>query len=123
MAERIHLGGITNTTLHLEEDGTLHIEEKIDAAPILEWTKACRDNRFSAEDTLDGMARYEGEVPVTIYLEECRKRGMTFDQAMQTLGTQEGDFILMSILYNPQYAKLRAAPNTRDAHVIVKGTR
>jgi hypothetical protein len=123
VAERFHLGGLTNTTLHVESDGTLHIEEKLDAEPILDWTKACRDNRFSAEDTLDGMARYEGEVPVTIYLAECKKRGMDHHTAMRTLGTPEGDIILMSILYDPLYAKLRAAPSTRDAHVIVKGAR
>ncbi len=123
MAERTYLGGVTNTVIHTETDGTIHVEERQDLEPILNWTKACRDGRFSGEDVLDGMARYEGEVPFTIYLEECKRRGMDRHKAMQALGTAEGDIILTSILYDPKNALLRAAPSTRDAHVIVKGKR
>lgn len=121
MAEQVHLGGVTNTTLHIETDGTMHVEEKVDAAPILDWTKACRDNRFGAPD--DDFGRYEGEVPVTEYLKECRKRGMDHHKAMQTLGTPEGDLILLSILYDPQNAKMRAAPVLRDPRIRMKGLR
>lgn len=117
MAEREFLGGVTNTTLHFETDGTMHVEEKQDVEPILEYTAAARNNRFSA-DALDGMMRHEGEIPFTVFQEECRLRNVPC-----RLGGAEADAVIEAILRDPKYANFRAAPPQRDAHIKIKGLR
>lgn len=115
MADKHYLGGVTNTTMHIEADGTTHIEEKQDCEPIMDYAAAGRNNRFDA-DCLDGMAQHVAEVPAVIYLEECRKRGVTPFSA-------EGDIVMEWIIAQPQYAKFLAAPKVRDPRVIIKGAR
>jgi hypothetical protein len=121
MAEREFLGGVTNTTLHFESDGTLHIEEKQDAEPILDYTHAARNHRFDAYSD-SGEYRHEAEIPVTVYLAECKKRGMDWAQAMRALGGLEGTIVIESILADPQYAKFRASPRV-DPQFRIKGLR
>ncbi len=115
MAEKTYLGGVTHTTLHQEEDGTTVIEEKQDCEPIMDYAAAGRNARFSA-DSCDGMLRHEAEIPAVIFLEECRKRGVT-------PFSKESDLVMEWIIANPDYAKFRAAPTVRDARIIVKGSR
>ena len=116
MSEREFLGGVTNTTLHFETDGTMHVEEKQDVEPILEYTAAARNNRFSA-NALDGMLRHEGEIPFTVFQEECRIRGIPAHFG------PEADAVIEAILRDPKYANFRAAPPQRDAGIIIKGLR
>lgn len=118
MAEREFLGGLTNTTLHFE-DGKLVIEEKQDAEPILDYAHAARNHRFSA-DACDGMLRHEGEIPWTVFQEECRLRGLP---PVGTLGTEAGDAVIDAILNDPKYAKFRTAPHQRDPRIQMKGLR
>lgn len=115
MADREHLGGLTNTTLHFESDGTLHVEEKQDCAPILEYTKAARNNRFDAS-ACDGMLRHVAEIPVVEYIKWCREAGVQ-------MWSKEADLIVEKKLADPAYALLLAAPTLRDPHVIIKGLR
>lgn len=117
MTERTYLGGVTNTVLHQEHDGTLIVEEKQDAEPILEYTHAARNHRFGASSS-DGSMRHEAEIPMVIFIDECRKRGVA-----PRLGSAEADMVIEAIMADPQYAKFRAAPVLRDPRVIMKGLR
>lgn len=109
------LGGVTNTTLHFEADGTLHVEEKMDCEPILDYTHAARNHRFDAYSP-DGDFKHEAEVPAVVYVDECRKRGVA-------PFSKEGDVVMEWILAQPQYAKFLAAPKVRDPRVRIKGLR
>lgn len=115
MAERIYVGGVTNTTLHLESDGTIITEEKQDCEGIMDYTHAARNNRFDA-DSCDGMLRHVAEIPMTVYIEECRKVGAL-------LFSKEADLVMESILANPAYARFIAAPKVRDPRIIMRGVR
>lgn len=115
MADKEYLGGVTHTTLHLEHDGTLHVEEKQDVEPILDYTHAARNHRFSA-DALDGMVQHVAEVPMVVFIDECRKRGVTPFSA-------ESDLVMEAIIADPKYAAFRAAPTMRDPRVKIKGLR
>jgi hypothetical protein len=117
MAERIYLGGVTNTRLHIETDGTMHVEEIQDAEPILEYAHAARNHRFSA-DVMDGMMRHEAEIPFVDFQRECEKRGI-----VPSLGSIEATAVMEAMLRDPQYAKFLAAPKTRDPRTIIKGLR
>lgn len=115
MADKEVLGGITNTTLHFESDGTLHVEEKQDAEPILEYTHAARNSRFDSY-VCDGMLKHEAEVPAVVFIDECRKRGVR-------PFSPESDLVMEWIIAQPEYAKFRAAPAVRDPRIILKGSR
>lgn len=115
MAEREFLGGVTNTTLHVEADGTLHIEEKQDAEPILEYTKAARDHRFDA-NVCDGMLQHVAEIPMVEYIRWCREAGVR-------MFSSDADLVVEKKLADPAYAKLRAAPTLRDPHILMRGKR
>lgn len=117
MADKEYLGGVTHTTLHLEADGTMHIEEKQDVEPILNYTHAARNHRFDA-NALDGMMRHEAEIPFTVFQEECKKRGV-----VPSLGSKEAEMVIEAILADPKYALFRAAPTVRDPRIIMKGAR
>lgn len=117
MADKEFLGGVTNTTLHFEDDKMI-VEEVIDAEPILEYASAARNHRFSA-DACGGMMRHEAEIPWTVFIEECRKRGLQ----PSIFGSELGDKVIDEIIRDPQYAKFRAAPVTRDPRIIMKGLR
>lgn len=117
MADREYLGGSTNTVIHTETDGTIHIEERQDVEPILHYTDAMRNHRFDAY-AADGMLRHEAEIPFTIFQKECQKRGV-----VPSLGSAEAELVIESILADPQYARFRAAPTMRDPHIIMKGLR
>jgi len=115
MADKEFLGGVTNTTLHMESDGTLHVEEKQDVEPILNYTHAARNHRFSA-DVMDGMMQHVAEVPFVVFQEECQKRGVR-------PFSPESDIVMELILADPKYAAFRAAPSVRDPRIKIKGLR
>lgn len=122
MAERAYLGGLTNTVVHTETDGTIHIEERQDCAPILDWTKALRNQRFGGESSDFG--QYEGEVPMVVYMKEAKRiLGVDHAGAIAALGNDQGQLVIEAIMRNPEYAHLRVAPNLRDPRVIMKGLR
>lgn len=114
MADKEVLGGVTNTTLHFEHDGTMHVEEKQDVEPILDYTHAARNHRFSA-DACDGLMQHVAEVPMVVFIDECRKRGV------QPF-SKESDLVMEAIIADPQYAKFRAAPKL-DPRIRIKGLR
>jgi hypothetical protein len=115
MADKVYLGGVTDTVLHLESDGVIHIEERQDAAPILDYAHAARNHRFDA-NVCDGLMRHVAEVPMTMYIQWCRDAGVQLFSA-------EADLVLEKKLQDPQYIKLLAAPKVRDPRIIMKGLR
>lgn len=115
MADKFVVGGVTNTTMHFEEDGTIHVEEKQDAEGILDYAAAGRNNRFNA-DTLDGMMQHVAEVPMVEYIRWCR-------EANVQMFSPEADVILELKLRDAANAKMLAAPKVRDPRVIIKGAR
>lgn len=117
MSKREFIGGATNTVIHTETDGTMHIEERQDVEPILDYTHAARNHRFSA-DALDGMYRHEGEIPFTVFQDECQKRGV-----YPSVSTEAGTMVIEAILADPKYACFRAAPTQRDPRIRIKGKR
>lgn len=122
MAERLYLGGVTNTVIHTETDGTVHVEERQDCEPILDWTQALRNQRFGA-DTSD-IGQYEAEVPVTVYLKKAKEvLGVDHATAVRLLGTDQGQMVIELILRDPENKNLLVAPKLRDPRVIMKGLR
>lgn len=117
MADREFIGGVTNTVITTETDGTLYVEESQDVEPILNYTHAARNHRFNA-DSCDGMLRHEGEIPFTIFQEECKRRGV-----VPNIASAEGTMVIEAILADPKYALFRAAPSVRDPHIILRGLR
>lgn len=112
MTERIHLGGMTNTTVHIETDGTIHVEEKQDAQAILDRNQQKRDHRFSGS----GDFREAFDIPMVLvkqWQKECGAR-MLSDEHMAYMNAK---------LREPEFRYLNSAPPMRDAHVIVKGAR
>lgn len=115
MADRIYVGGVTNTVLHLESDGTIVTEERQDCEGILDYAKAGRDNRFDAE-SCDGMLRHVAEVPMVEYIAWCREAGVK-------MFTPEADLVMELKLQSPDNAMMLAAPKVRDARIIMRGVR
>ncbi|MES2958460.1 MAG: hypothetical protein V4792_09740 [Pseudomonadota bacterium] len=113
MAERTYLGGITNTVLHSESDGTLIVEERQDCESILDHCAAMRNERFSDAGT---EFRELCTIPMTVLLEWCREAGVS-------PLSNEADFVIEKKLRDSMYAKLRSGPTVRDAHIIIKGAR
>lgn len=114
MTERIHLGGITNTTLHIEANGAITVEEKQDCQAILEANQRGRDHRFDARSK-DGFYEEVATIPMVPYLDACRKA--------QQQPFAMPDLVMESMLRDPQYAKFLSAPKVRDPHVRMRGVR
>jgi hypothetical protein len=115
MPEHLYLGGITNTTIHEETDGTLHVEQKQDCQAILDLNQRKRDHRFSAESP-EGFVHEVANIPMVPYLEECKKAGVTpFSEA--------ADLVMEKMLVDPKYFKFLATPRLADPHIIIKGAR
>lgn len=114
MAERINLGGVTNTTVHFETDGTVIVEEKQDCAGILDSNQRQRDHRFDAWSP-EGTVQEVAEVPMTEYLKKCREINQT--------PFASPDVAMELILKDPQFAKFLTAPKLRDPHIRMRGAR
>lgn len=117
MGNREFFGGATNAQMIFETDGTMHVLESQDVAPILDYTHAARNARYDAS-ACDGMLRHEAEIPFTVFKEECLKRGVA-----PSLGSKEADLVIEAIMADPKYALFRAAPKTRDPRIIMKGAK
>lgn len=115
MAERTYLGGLTNTTIHQESDGTVIVEEKQDCQSILDRNQQKRDHRFNAASP-SGEFHEVADIPMVPYLDECRKAGCA-------PFSKEGDLVMERMLMDPKYAKFISAPTLRDPHIIIKGAR
>lgn len=115
MAHSEFLGGVTNTTLHFETDGTLHVEEKQDCEPILDFTHAARNYRFDASTSKRDM-RHVAEVPMVEMIRWAREAGVG-------IFSREMSVILEKKLQDPQYTKFLAAPKQRDPRIIITGLR
>lgn len=114
MANRIHLGGVTNTTLHQEADGSVIVEEKQDCESILEHNQRGRDHRFSSKSP-SGDFQEVANVPMVPYLDKCREIGQApFAQP---------DVAMELLLRDPKYAKFLCAPKQRDPRIVITGTR
>lgn len=116
MAERVFLGGLTNTEMIFESDGTTHIRDHVDAEPILDYAAACRNNRYSGMSP-EGTLQHVAEIPIPLVMQWAREAGLGNDQLMG----QEMSIIIEKKLQDPQYAKLLAAPTLRDPHIIMRG--
>jgi hypothetical protein len=114
MADKDFLGGVTNTTLHYDTDGTVTVEEKLDVQSILDHNQRGRDHRFSATSP-EGNFREVANVDMVTYLNKCREIGQQI--------FAEPDVAMELILADPAYAKLRSAPSVTDPHIIIRGAR
>lgn len=117
MADREHLGGVTNTTLHFEADGTMHVEEKQDCEPVLDLNARMRNERFSAVSA-SGDFTDVANVPVVVLLQWSREAGLG-----NNIYCREFEVIMEKKLQLPEYAKFLTAPKVRDAHIIMRGIR
>jgi len=114
MTERINLGGVTNTTVHIEQDGTTIVEEKQECGDILDRNQKKRDHRFDSWSP-DGFVQEVAEIPMVPYLDLCRKIGQ------QPFSTP--DIAMELILKDPQFAKFLTAPKLRDPRIRMRGKR
>jgi hypothetical protein len=114
MTERINLGGMTNTTVHIETDGTIHVEEKQDCQAILDSNQRKRDHRFDSWSP-EGFVQEVAEIPEVEYLKMCRKIGQ------QPFSTP--DIAMELILRDPEFAKCLTAPKLRDPRIRMRGAR
>lgn len=114
MGERVNLGGVTNTTLHYEADGSLTVEEKQDCEGILDHNQRGRDHRFDSYSP-SGDFQEVANIPMVPYLDKCREIGQT--------PFASPDIAMELILRDPQYAKFLSAPKVRDPRIRMKGMR
>jgi hypothetical protein len=114
MAYRQYLGGITDTVIHTETDGTTYIEERQDCEAIFDLNQRKRDHRYSSASP-EGFVHEIANVPMVIYQQKC-----------QDIGQQlfaEPDIAMELILKDPAYSRCLAAPKVRDPHIIIRGAR
>lgn len=113
MADRIYLGGMTNTVLHCEADGTIVVEEKQDAQSILDQNARKRNERFAGKS---GDFQESFDVPMVLLIrwqQEC-KQPMFSDEHMAYVDAK---------LRMPEFQYLTVAPKLRDPHILITGAR
>lgn len=114
MADKQFLGGVTNTTLYHESDGTIIVEEKQDCESILDHNQRGRDHRFSSHSP-SGDFQEVANIPMVPYLDKCREIGQT--------PFASPDIAMELILRDPKYSKFLSAPKQRDPHIKIIGSR
>lgn len=115
MADKFHIPGAVDTVLHMETDGTLHVEHVQDCTGILDYTKAMRDHRYSAMSP-EGFVAHVAEVPAVLLMEWAREAGCgLFDDEMS--------IVMEKKLQQPEYAYLLAAPKLADPHIVIRGAK
>jgi hypothetical protein len=119
MAERIHIGGITNSTLHIETDGTMHVEDKLDVQNILDANAAERNQRFSAASP-DGDFYGHARIDLVTLHRWADEAGIPRTEILNSL---EFAYVMEKKLLDPENAKFLIAPKVRDPRVIIKGAR
>ena len=115
MTEKYRLGGVTNTTVYQESDGTIHVQEFQDCQSILDSNQAKRDHRFDSWSPL-GTVREEFQIPMVL-VEKWRQ------ECGHPMFSEEHMAYMDRELKKPEYAYVSAAPKMRDPHVIVRGAR
>lgn len=112
MAERLYLGGFTDTVLHRETDGTVIVEERQDCASILDANHRKREHSFGHA----GEFQEAFDVPMVEVLRWQRECGAD-------LFSDEHMAYMESKLRMPEYKNLTTAPKVRDPHIKIRGAR
>lgn len=115
MAEKTYLGGMTNTVLHQESDGTLIVEEFQDCEAILDSNARKRNERFSASSP-EGFVQESYDIPMVLFNRWKLECG-------HEIFSREFEEYMNSQLKLPEFKYLVSAPCLRDPHIIVKGAR
>lgn len=75
MADKLFIGGITNTTI-VQEDGKTYVHDVVDAEPALNRVKEL--SRLNHEHLVRRDEFYEeANIPFTVFQEWCREAGVT----------------------------------------------
>ena len=108
-----YLGGVTDTVIHHEADGSVIVEERQDAQAILDANARKRNERFHAGSDF---AQEAYDIPMVLMIKWQQECGATMlsDEHMAYVDRQ---------LKMPEYAYLTAAPKLRDPRIIMKGLR
>lgn len=114
MADKIYIPGAVDAVMHVESDGVIHVEHVQDVEPILDYTHAARNHRYSAVSP-GGFVAHVAEVPAVVLMEWAREAGLT------NLFCAEMSVVMESKLRDPKYAKLLAAPTMTDPRIIMRG--
>lgn len=117
MAERFNLGGLLNTTLHIESDGSAVLEEKMDAQTIIDANAAERNHRFSGASP-GGTVHAYARIPETEALKWAREAGLG-----NNIYGREFEIVMELQLKKPENAYMLTAPTVRDPRIIIKGNR
>ena len=115
MGDRFHIPGAVDAVMHLETDGTLHVEHVQDVEGILDYAKAGRDNRYSAMSP-EGFVAHVAEVPVVVLMEWAKEAGCG-------IFSNEMSVVMEKKLQDPAYAYLLAAPKLADPRIIMRGAK
>lgn len=113
MADRDYLGGFTNTVIHRESDGTVIVEERQDAEPILNRNARKRNERFAGKSS---DFQEEFDIPMVLVLAWQRECGA------QMFSEEHMAFMNMK-LRSPEFQYLTTAPKMRDPRVLISGAR
>lgn len=114
MAERIQLGGLTNTEVVFEGD-KVHVVEQQDCQSILDANQRKRDHRFDSWSP-EGTVREEFDIPAVVLWQFHLECG-------HALFTPEFDAYMNRKLKEPEFAYLVSAPKLRDPHIVIRGAR
>ena len=115
MADKIFIPGTVDAVMHVESDGVIHVEHVQDVEPILDYTHAGRNHRFSASSA-EGFVQHVAEVPFVVLQDWAREAGVS-------ILSNEFSVIMEKKLQDPANAKLLAAPKLRDPRIIMRGNR
>lgn len=113
MADRIYLGGMTDTVLHCEADGSVVVEERQDAQSLLDQNARKRNERFAGGS---GDFQETFDIPMVLMIrwqQECR----------QPMFSAEHMAYVDEKLRMPEFCYLTVAPKLRDPHILIKGSR
>ena len=113
MAEKIFIPGTVDAVMHVESDGVIHVEHVQDVEPILDYTHAARNHRYSAVSPEGGFA-HVAEIPFVVLQEWAREAGVG-------ILSNEMSVVMEKKLQDPQFAKFLAAPKLRDPRIIMRG--
>lgn len=115
MADRIYIPGTVDAVMHVESDGVIHVEHVQDVEPILDYTHAGRNHRFSGASP-EGFVHHVAEIPFVVIQEWAREAGVG-------ILSNEFSIIMEKKLQDPAYEKFLAAPKLRDPRILMKGLR
>jgi hypothetical protein len=115
MTERTYLGGMTDTVIHEESDGTIIVEERQDCQSILDSNARKRNERFSSSSP-EGFVQESYDIPMVLMHRWALECG-------HALFSKEFEEYMNRQLKQPEFKYLVSAPCLRDPHIIVRGAR